>query len=88
MFIENGNFLFWFLKIHQLNLELESMKTDNDQLEKSIHSLQRKIQLSNKEISDLNDELLSVQKERDLAVENCAKNNELLSRLVSKMKLF
>lgn len=62
------------------------MKANNDQLEKSIHNLQRKVQLCNKEISDLNNDLLSVQKERDIAVENCARNNELLNKLVSKIR--
>lgn len=62
------------------------MKANNDQLEKSIHTLQRKVQLCNKEISDLNSDLHNVQKERDIAVENCARNNELLNKLVSKLR--
>lgn len=69
-------------QIHQLNMELESLKANNDQLEKTVHNLQRKIHLCNKEITDLNNDLIIVQNERDLAIENCAKNNELLKKIV------
>lgn len=64
-------------------MELESLKASNDQLEQTVHNLQRKINVCNKEITDLNSELITVQKERDLAIENCAKNSELLNRVVS-----
>lgn len=63
-------------------MELESLKASNDQLEQTVHSLQRKVNICNKEIADLNKELIAVQNERDVAIENCAKNNELLNRVV------
>ncbi len=65
--------ILWFVQIRQLNTEIETLKNNNDHLEKTVHNLQCKIHLGNKETSELNCELINIQKERDLAIENCAK---------------
>lgn len=63
-------------------MELESFKANNDQLEQTVVNLQRKINLCNKEITDLNKELSAVQKQRDLTIENCARRDEMLNEIV------
>lgn len=63
-------------------MEMESVKANNDQLEQAVLALQRKINLSNKETTELNKELDSLHKERDLYVENCSKRDEMLDKMV------
>lgn len=71
-----------------MNVELDKLRANNDQLEKTVVNLQRKIHLCNKEVADLNGELTSAHRERDEAIENCARNDELLNRMVSNVSFF